>query len=336
MQRLFIAIVALIALILAVGLALPRETRVEVSAAIDANPATVFALVNDFERASLWSPVVESDPNARVIYSGPPRGVGATMTWDGPIAGNGVQTITESRPHEFVRIVMNPGEASEASNVFEISRTAGGSKVVARYQADHGYSLTSRVLGLLVRGVFARDFENGLATLKEVAENLPRADFGDAQIEHLLVEPVAIAYLTATSAPESGAISQALGDAYFEILGFMDRHGLTEAGAPLSITRSYSGGNLRFDAAIPVRGITDDTPRDGPLVRIGETYGGAAIRVRHVGSYRKLADTHGKIASYLSALGIERNGDAWESYVSDPGQVAEQNLQTYVYYPVKP
>ena len=38
---------------------------------------------------------------------------------------------------------------------------------------------------------------------------------------------------------------------------------------------------------------------------------------------------------YLAALGIERNGDAWESYVSDPGKVAEEELQTFVFYPVR-
>ena len=36
-----------------------------------------------------------------------------------------------------------------------------------------------------------------------------------------------------------------------------------------------------------------------------------------------------------AATGIERNGDAWESYVSDPTKVAESELLTYVYYPVR-
>ena len=56
-----------------------------------------------------------------------------------------------------------------------------------------------------------------------------------------------------------------------------DRQGLAEAGAPLSIARSFSGSQLLFDAAIPVRGITADTPRNGPRVRIGTTYAGNVI-----------------------------------------------------------
>ncbi len=54
-----------------------------------------------------------------------------------------------------------------------------------------------------------------------------------------------------------------------------------------------------------------------------------------MGPYRNLATTHRKITAYLAALGIERNGSAWESYVSDPAKVEEKDLLTYVYYPVK-
>ena len=59
------------------------------------------------------------------------------------------------------------------------------------------------------------------------------------------------------------------------------------------------------------------------------------IRVKHVGSYRSLGRTHQKIAAYLAALDIQRNGDAWESYVGDPAKVAQEELVTYVYYPIR-
>ena len=99
--------------------------------------------------------------------------------------------------------------------------------------------------------------------------------------------------------------------------------------------RGFAGSQLRFDAAIPVRGVTDAKPGDRAIVKLGETYSGPAIRVRHVGSYRQLGATHRKIAAYIAALGLERNGDAWETYVSDPTRVPEARLLTDVYYPVR-
>jgi len=334
-QKVLYGVLGSLILLVLIGFALPREHRIEVHQEIDAHPATVFALVNDFRRYTLWAPWADTDPNARFIYSGNSRGVGATVTWDGRILGTGTQTINESRPFEYVGIIMSPGEPGEAKSWFRLEPGVGTTIVHWGFEADYGMNIVGRYFASMLGSVVARDYEAGLTNLKELAESLPRADFSDIEIEHLVVEPMDIAYLPTTSRPEPAAISEAMGKAYFRILNFIDDHGLKDAGAPLSITRTFSGSTLIFDAAIPVRGVNDDTPRNDAGVRLGATYGGAVIRVRHVGSYRNLSATHRKIAAYLAALGIERNGDPWESYVSDPGNVPEQDLLTYVYYPIK-
>ena len=335
MQKVLYGILASLVLIILIGFALPRSHSVEVSTEIDAHAATAFALVNDFRRFALWAPWADTDPNARFIYSGNSRGEGATVTWDGAIIGSGTQSITESRPYEYVGIVMNPGEAGEARSWFRLAPGTGTTIIHWGVEADYGMNIVGRYFGSMLGSVVARDYQSGLDNLKELAETLPSADFSDVEIEHIVVEPVEIAYLQTTSRPEPTAISEAMGQAYFEILTFIDEHGLQEAGAPLSITRAFSGSELVFDSAIPVRGVTDATPRDSSTVKLGMTYGGPVIRVRHIGSYRDLSATHRKIAAYLAALGIERNGAAWESYVSDPGKIAEKDLLTYVYYPIK-
>jgi hypothetical protein len=119
-QKVAYGIGIVIALLIVVGLALPRHTLVSVEARIDAHPATVFALVNDFHRFALWSPWIDTDPNVRIIYSGPDRGADATMTWDGTIIGSGTQTITESRPFEYVATVINPGEPAQTLTWFDL------------------------------------------------------------------------------------------------------------------------------------------------------------------------------------------------------------------------
>lgn len=334
-QKFLYVIGAFVALLIVVGLLLPRHSRVEVSALVDASPATVFALVNDFRRVDLWAPRTATDPNARVVFSGPPRGVGATVTWDGVIVGSGTQTIVESRPYEHVATTINPGEPGEARTWFDIGREDGQTRVTWGFAHDHGLNLVGRYFALLLAGVVKREFETGIAELKAIAESLPRADFGDLEVEHLVVDPLQIAYLPTTSPPEPAAISQAMGKAYFQILSFIDAHDLAEAGPPMSIVRGFAGSQLRFDAAIPVRGVTDATPRDTAAVKLGYTYSGPAIRVRHVGSYRQLGSTHRKIAAYLAALGLERNGDAWETYISDPTRAPEAELLTDIYYPVR-
>jgi effector-binding domain-containing protein len=335
-QKTLYGIGALIALLVIVGLALPRHARVEVTTSIDANPATVFALVNDFHRVSLWSSLTDTDPNARIVYSGPVRGVGATLTWDGAIIGTGTQVITDSQPFRQVSTLINPAGDGESRSWFDLTGRDGETAITWGFETDYGYNVVGRYIALMLRDAIRRDHEEALANLEDLAESLPSADFSDIEIEHIAVAATQIAYLPTTAVPEPAAISEAMGDAYFKILSFIDEHGLQEDGAPISIARSFSGSELMFDAAIPIRGVGDATPRDGTAVKLGETYAGQVIRVRHVGPYRTLGGTHLKIAAYLAALGIRRAGDAWESYVSDPTKVPEGELLTYVYCPIEP
>lgn len=322
-------------LLIIIGLALPQRARVVASIEVDAPLATVFALTNDFHRASLWLPWIETDPNVRIVYSGPDRGVGATITWDGLVVGAGTQVITESIPYEHITTTINPGGPGEAKSWFDFVDTGRSTYLDWSFEVDYGYNIVGRFAALLLTDIIRRDYEHGLASLKNIAESLPRADFSDLEIERLVVEAKEIAYLSAASPPDPASVSEAMGRAYFRILNFIDKHGLANAGAPLSITRSFSGSNLLFDAAIPVQGVTNATPRDEAGVKIGTTHAGTVIRAKHLGSYRSLGQTHQKIAAYLAALGIERDGVAWESYVSDPTKVPEAEMLTYVFYPIK-
>ena len=335
MQKVIIAIAGLIALLIVIGLSLPRQARVVATLEINARPATVFALVNDFSRVALWSPWLERDPNARVDIAGPERGVGASMQWDGLVLGTGSQRITASEPFSLVETEINPGEPPHAVGRFKLQDTGTTTLISWSFEADHGYNLVGRYTWLLLRGVIRRDYEHGLRNLAALAESLPRADFSDLDVEWLDIESQDIAYRSASSQRDPAAMASAMGAAYFEVLKFIDAHELQEAGAPLSIIRSFDGSKMRFDAAIPVGNIDDGTPRDADGVRLGKTYAGRVIRVVHQGSYRELSQTQRKLAAYLAAYGIERNGDIWESYVNDPTSVPESEILTEIYYPVR-
>ena len=325
--------IVILALIV-IGIVLPSKPRVERDVLIDAHAATVFALLNDFTQVSKWSPLLDGDPNAQVTVSGPPRGVDASVYWDGHIIGQGRQTIVESVPYEKIVTKFDSGESG--STIFHLSREDDLTRVVWIHESEYGFNLIGRYFALVQKSIVGAEQQTGLSRLKALAENLPRADFSDIEIEQIVVEASDIAFLRTTSIPEASAISEAMGDAYYNILGFIDDHDLDTAGAPISITRNFSGSELVFDAAIPIRGLTETTPRDGSTVRIGSTYAGPVVRVKHIGSYRTLGRTHDKIAAYLAALGIKRNGDAWESYISDPQRTDEAELLTFVYYPIAP
>ena len=250
------------------------------------------------------------------------------------IIGNGNQTIIASDPLESIVTHLSLQDIGDIDVSYWLTETDLGTGVRWRYEHNFGRNIFGRYYGLFLDSIVGPDYEQDLTGLKAMAESLPPSDFSDLDVEHIVVAPVDIAYIETSSEPLAAAISEAMGKAYFGVLNFIDAHDLQEAGAPLSISRAFDGAELRFDAGIPVRGIMENTPRIQDAVRLGETYGGAVIRVRHLGSYLQLGQTHNKIAAYLAALGIERNGDAWESYLSDPTRTAEAALVTHIYYPI--
>jgi effector-binding domain-containing protein len=320
--------------LLLIGILLPSRAHIQRSVEIDARAEMVFALLNDFNWVAEWSLRTADDPNARIDISGPPRGLEASRSWEGTIVGRGHETITVSEPYSRVETVIVGDSGRESTSVFDITAADTATRLTWTYERTYGFNLAGRYFALFLDGIVGDTMETELARVAGLAETLPSAEFGSLQVDLMFVEAQEIAYRRTSSFPEATAISEAMGDAYFEILNFMDRFGLAEDGAPMSITRTFSGSELIFDAAIPVRNISADTPASAENVNLGATYEGPAIRVRHTGSYNTLGRTHDRIAAYLAAMRLTRNGDAWESYVSDPTRTDESELLTYIYYPV--
>src|SRR5882757_6893455 len=100
---LIVLAVIVIALVVVVALQ-PTEFRISRSMSIAAPAAVVFAEVNDLHKWQAWSPWAKVDPNAKMMYSGPPAGTGAGYSWAGNNqVGEGSMSITECQPSDLIR-----------------------------------------------------------------------------------------------------------------------------------------------------------------------------------------------------------------------------------------
>jgi len=103
LKRLGVGLVLLLGAFIVVVWLQADDYRLTRSAVIAAPAAAVFAQVNDLRKWDDWSPWAKLDPNAKVTFSGPQSGPGATFQWSGnDKVGAGTMTITESKPNERV------------------------------------------------------------------------------------------------------------------------------------------------------------------------------------------------------------------------------------------
>ncbi len=334
-RRLIVALVLIALIVVGFALISPDRVNIQRSITIDAPAATVFSQINDHRLFNRWSPWAEKAPEVtEVEFTGPGRGVGARMRWqsEDPNVGTGEQTITVSEAYERIEVALSFEGQGEAIATYELAPVDGQTQVTWSYKQHFGWSIPGRLIGRLLEKYIGPDYERGLARLKTQAEGLPAADFADLAIKEVSVFPQPLALVETAAEPTSGAIAQSLGQAFFQVLTFMGENGLEQDGAPRKISLGLDS-LYRFQAAIPVAGVVEDG--SGGVV-VAESYQGPALRATHIGPYQELADTHAKINAYVAALGLERNGSEWESYIDDPQQVAVDQLRTEIFYPIKP
>jgi uncharacterized protein YndB with AHSA1/START domain len=173
LKRLLIGLVLLIATFAVVVALQPDDYRVTRSTVIAAPAAAVFAQVNDLRKWANWSPWARLDPNAKVTFSGPEAGQGASFRWDGnDKVGAGTMTITESKPDTRVATrtdFVKPFTGTSHSD-FVFSQMGDQTNVIWTMSGTHSFIGKAICLVMNMEAMLGADFERGLAQLKQAVE----------------------------------------------------------------------------------------------------------------------------------------------------------------------
>lgn len=170
--RLLFGLVALVAILIGVGMTLPREVTVVRSTDLNASEAQIFPYLNDFRRFNQWSPWAQRDPRTAYTFTGPGSGVGARMEWksDHPDVGTGSQEITVSEPNRHVETALDFGERGKGKASFDLAPAGAGTRVTWRLNADVGVNPLSRWMGLTLDRLVGADYQIGLDRLRKLVE----------------------------------------------------------------------------------------------------------------------------------------------------------------------
>ena len=325
-----LGLLALVVVLVGVGMLLPRTVTLERSAVIDAPPCTVFAQLDDWRRFNAWSPWAAIDPATEYTFSDPASGVGSSMSWTSTHekVGNGSQTVASVEPCTFIDIKLEFEGMPQSRAWHRLERADGGTKVTWGFEGDMGAGPVGRYFGLFMGKLIGPDYEKGLASLKTIAEALPKADFEGLSVETVQAEPVRWLALPASSSKDTGAVGQALGGAFGKIMGTLQEAAIQPAGAPLAIYVD-EGETWAIRAGLPVG--PDATLPEGAGT-IDTLVGGPTLVVTHTGSYATLGETIEALKAYVAARQITTEGPMIEEYVSDPETTPEEKVQTRIHW----
>lgn len=168
-----IAVLVVLVAILIFATTKPDNFRVERSTTIKAAPEKVFALINDFQRWTSWSPYEKKDPGMKRTYSGAASGTGAIYEWDGDKnVGKGRMEITEAAPSSRIVIKLDFLAPFEAHNTAEFTLQAQGDSTQVTWAMYGPANFISKLMSVFfsMDKMIGDDFAIGLANLKAAAE----------------------------------------------------------------------------------------------------------------------------------------------------------------------
>ena len=172
LQIIGIAIAGLIAAVLGLAAKKPSAFTLKRSARINTPPERILPHIVDFRKWLAWSPWEKLDPALKRTHSGAPSGKGAVYEWEGnPKAGKGRMEITDATANR-VGITIQFIKPFEATNSVEFLLTPSGTgtDVTWSMSGDHAFMMKVMDIFVSLDKMVGKDFEQGLANLKAVAE----------------------------------------------------------------------------------------------------------------------------------------------------------------------
>jgi carbon monoxide dehydrogenase subunit G len=173
LKIILIAVVVLVIALLIFAATKPDSFQVQRTASIKAPPEKIFPLIDDFQNWGAWSPYENKDPAMKRTRSGAVNGKGAVYEWDGDKnVGKGRMEITESSPTSKIVIQLDFFKPFEAHNIAEFRLEPQGDSTKVTWAMHGPAPFISKLMQVFINfdNMIGKDFEQGLANLKTVAE----------------------------------------------------------------------------------------------------------------------------------------------------------------------
>lgn len=141
------------------------------SVTVQASPDKVYSLIASPRQWKQWSVWNQRDPQMQITYEGPESGAGAKWTWKSKSQGDGAMTFREATaPQRVAYDLYFPDFGTTSTGDLVLKAEGTGTRVTWTMNGDMGSNPMFRWIALFADSMVGKDFEEGLANLKRLAE----------------------------------------------------------------------------------------------------------------------------------------------------------------------
>ena len=314
--------------ILLIGAAfMPSETIIESSIMIKAKPDKIFPYINCLKKSSEWSPWESVNEQS---FTGPECGVGAMQAWKEE-SGSGIQKIIQSQENQYIKTELDFMEQGTATAELKLEPNGDSTKVTWTFESAAKYPLGRWIGIIFVKPVLTDNYAKGLKNLDSLIMNLTE-EKPKANINPQIQEVKKKYYLSIRTESSMQEMGQKMGETYGRLMQFVKERYIECAGYPIVIWYNLESDILEYECAIS----TQNAAEGEDDIKSIHNYAGKAVVINHFGSYDKSHESWSKIDTFITEQGLEKNGNPWEEYLTNPIKEPDTTKWlTKLYQPVK-
>ncbi len=324
-----VILVVLIGLYLVAAIVAPAALVVERSTVINAPASQIYPHVVCFKNWEPWNPWDALDPSNKNEYSGEECGVGASYSWEGEQTQTGTQDIVEVIENEYIKTTLVFGGTPEPQvSEWFFEETEEGTKVTWNFIGTE-VSFFNRVSNLIGDYFLGMAYENGLASLKEVAESTPVAEEPSYDIQ--TIDLPETHYLLISDEIHPREIGMYYAENFPKLMSYAEEQGTEMNGHHSGIYFTWSDTLTKMAAAIPVGKEVSGSEE----IEYRPLGGGQALQIEYYGPYDGVGPAHYAIEDYSNENEVDLEGYAMEVYVTGHEEEPDTSKwYTKIIYPI--
>jgi uncharacterized protein YndB with AHSA1/START domain/DNA gyrase inhibitor GyrI len=302
--------------------------HVEKSMEINASPDTVYKFISDFSNWRAWSPWLILEPEAKVnVKSG-----GKEYSWEGKRTGSGEMKVLNEKPPQRLDMVVTFLKPWKSTSSVWFDVKPSGSGTLVTWSMDGSLPFFLFFMKKMMTAYIGMDYTRGLMMLKDCLEtgSVPSilAFKGITNFPGCTYVGMRTSCTLETVGPMMKADFDKLND-------WVKAHSDKVSGVPLSIYHRWDlvKNKIEYTSAIPVKEIPATLPAGAitgniPAVRVNT--------IAHTGPYKHLGNAWSAQYNMQQAklFKWKKGVDPFETYVSMPGAVPDNDLITEIHFPV--
>ncbi len=295
---------------------------------IDSPVEKVYETLNDFNQWRPWSPWLITEPEAKVTVSEDAK----SYEWEGKRTGSGTMAITNESANQSIDIDLNflkPWK-SKAKVRFRLNQEGDGTKVA--WAMDSSLPFFMFWMTKMMTALIEMDYDRGLSMLKEYIEKGSVSSKLEFKGESEFPGCQYVGIKSSCGIDQMG--DQMMSD-FGKLKEYLDQNQDLEPGMAFSIYHKWDPAKNRVDytGGWAVSKKPDNLP-DGFIT--GEIPATKIYTVSHIGAYMYLGNAWSCLYAMHRAKEFKpkKGIHPFEVYVSDPQQVAENELITDINFAV--